>query len=196
MSIRHILEVPGLFYIQNIIPTKMSADVISFLNNSNNSWQRLGNSAFARETLQYGYKYNYLTYETHQKIEDIPDILKQLIDLIPPQFKTDATKPFNQCIVNKYLPGQGISAHIDHRSFGPVISCFTFQSGGIMTFKDARTNSDTTTFQLYTEPNSLYIMTREARYNFLHSMSKTKTDTIDGKRKKRGVRISITFRHV
>ena len=43
---------------------------------------------------------------------------------------------FNQCIVNNYLSGQGISQHTDIKSYGDIIGCFTLGGGATMTFKN------------------------------------------------------------
>jgi alkylated DNA repair dioxygenase AlkB len=50
--------------------------------------------------------------------------------------------------------------------------------------------------EVYVAPDSLYIMSGEARYIWKHSMLSRKTDMVDGKRIKRGRRISLTFRNV
>jgi alkylated DNA repair dioxygenase AlkB len=97
----------------------------------------------------------------------------------------------NQCIVNKYEPKQGISAHIDKTTFGPVIVCFTLNSGTTMTF--SRMVGDIKeVIEKYVEPNSVYLMTGESRYLWKHEIKSRLTDN----RIKRKTRISVTFRTV
>src|SRR5690606_9977836 len=97
----------------------------------------------------------------------------------------------NQCIVNRYLPGQGISAHIDKETFGPVIACFTLGSGTDITF--SRTlDGNKVTIDKHVEPCSLYIMTGESRYNWKHEIKSRLYDNDV----KRNTRISVTFRTV
>lgn len=98
---------------------------------------------------------------------------------------------FNQCIINRYLPGQGISAHVDANAYGHTIACFTFGSGAVMWFTRPGQHYDQ-----YVEPDSLYIMQNEARYGWKHEMPARKSDQVDGEKKLRGVRWSITFRAV
>jgi hypothetical protein len=98
---------------------------------------------------------------------------------------------FNQVIINKYEPGQGISKHTDAKDYGPIIGCYTIESGATMKF-----NKDKDSVSIYTKPNSLYIMSGDSRYKWTHEMTSTKSDNVDGKRVPRTRRISITFRHV
>ena len=98
---------------------------------------------------------------------------------------------FNQCLINNYEPGQGISKHIDLITFGGVIGCFTFGSGSVMTF---RRNNEV--FNIYVRPNSLYIMSGESRYIWTHEMPSRKSDVVEGKKLLRNRRVSVTFRHV
>jgi len=50
-------------------------------------------------------------------------------------------KDFNQIIVNKYLPGQGIGPHTDHvKFFGDIIISLSLESGCEMIFKN-KTNT-------------------------------------------------------
>lgn len=89
------------------------------------------------------------------------------------------------------MPGQGISAHIDTRSYGDVICCYTMGSGAKMRYKNKDIIQD-----IYLEPNSLYIMSGPARKEWTHEKSGLKSDIVGGKRIKRDRRISITFRNV
>ena len=51
------------------------------------------------------------------------------------------------------------------------------------------------TVKIYVKPNSLYIMSGEARYNWYHQMLNVKTDTVRGKKIDRKTRISLTFKY-
>ena len=100
-------------------------------------------------------------------------------------------KLFEQCIVNNYESGQGINKHIDLDAFGPVIGCFSLGSGCTMRF-----SLDEERVDIYIEPNSLYVMSGDARSKWTHEMPATKTDLIDGKRVSRNRRVSLTFRSI
>lgn len=103
----------------------------------------------------------------------------------------DNSYHFNQCIINNYKEGQGISPHIDYIDYGKVIGCFTLVSGAEMIF-----TLDDYKYNLYVNSNSLYIMSGESRYKYKHSMSSKLYDIYKNKKIKRSRRISITFRNV
>jgi alkylated DNA repair dioxygenase AlkB len=196
INIKRVEEVPGLFYIPNIIDADQSQNVIDKLN-SDGVWTSVTDSDNSREVQQYGYKYDYKTRTVAEKINPIPDFLIGLRDqlqtlsgelnLLPKSFV------FNQCIVNKYDQGQGIGAHVDLKTYGPVIGCYTLANGAIMRF---RNKEDKKKVDIYVQPNSLYIMSGDARNEWTHEMPATKTDVLDGKKQNRGQRISVTFRNV
>jgi alkylated DNA repair dioxygenase AlkB len=188
------MSVPGLYYFPNIISSDDSKQMITFLD-SNSLWKPITNHPNSRVVQQFGYLYNYKNGNTNQPTIPIPNEFNILVEngmkicnelgLISDDYK------FNQCIVNKYICGQGISAHKDSELFGPVIICYTLESGASMTFrlKDEKKT-------IYVEPNSLYIMSDEARYLWTHEMTSVKSDKVNGKKLDRDTRISITFRNV
>jgi alkylated DNA repair dioxygenase AlkB len=131
---------------------------------------------------QYGYTYDYNSTKALY-LGELPVFLDPLLEVLDDDF--------NQCIINRYLPGEGISAHIDSKAFGDTIACFTLGKG-MMKF----TRNGYQDVELYTENKSLYIMTGDARYLWKHEMVKRKSDMVNDKRIPRGERISITFRQV
>lgn len=193
IEVKVIENVPGLFYVPDILDEEESKYVTDFLNEKG-VWKSVTDSDDSRKVQHYGYKYDYKTRNIFEKIEEIPNELKGLrvkLRMILNLLEIESGK-FNQCIVNKYEQGQGIGAHIDVKQYGPVIGCFTLGNGAIMRFK----NKEGGRVDFYVQPNSLYIMSGDARYKWTHEMPATKTDLLDGKKVKRGERISVTFRHV
>ena len=93
----------------------------------------------------------------------------------------------NQCLINRYLPGQGIGAHIDKVEFGDTIVCFTFGSGREMVF-----SLGDTAYNIRTEPLSMYVMTGDSRWKWKHEMKQRKSDNGIP----RGTVYSITFREI
>lgn len=158
--------------------------------------QPVTNSDNSRQVIQYGYQYDY-THKTamKQKIDYIPDILIPLKEYAENYIRAKINPAisicFNQCIINRYIPGQGISAHIDSFTYGPYIACFTFLSGRDMEFTDSKTN-----YILYTKPNTMYIMTGNARYKWRHQMKGRKNDIVENIKILRGECFSVTFRYV
>lgn len=148
-----------------------------------------------RVVKQYGYKYNYVTKNIKTPATPFTPELAALADIAKKECATRGLicdgYEFNQCIINKYEPGEGISKHIDLVGYGNVIACFSFGSGAVMDFEK---NGDC--IQLYVEHGSLYIMSGQSRLDYTHEMKRRKTDSVDGKRIKRNVRYSVTFRNV
>lgn len=184
-------QVNGLYYTPHVIDDTIGLQLIEQLDEY--EWVPITNSIHSRVVQHYGYRYDYFKQNVAIKCEDIPSFLIPLKDLltriclnqniISPEYN------FNQCIVNNYNAKQGISEHIDIDKFGSVIGCFTIGTGAIMKF----TRKDELV-ELYVEPNSLYIMSGDARYVWKHSMPAKKYDLIDNIRYERKRRISITFR--
>lgn len=148
------------------------------------------NCELKRRTQHYGYKYSYVG-KPLEKVQPIPELFLNV-------FKEDDIKTLfdgevpNQVIVNEYVPGQGISRHIDDtRQFGPVIASLSLNSGIEMQFQR---NCDIAT--TYLKPRSLYCLKADARYKWTHAIIPRKTDTVDGKRVPRDRRISVTYRTV
>ena len=185
-------SIPGLYYFEDIVADSQS--LIEELDKQ--MWTPLSTSKNSRLVQHYGYLYDYKNYSIRTKGPDFtPPIiaLSQLLSNICIENNIISANTFNQCIVNNYNPGQGISKHIDLKTFGPIIGCFTLGGGATMRF-----TKDGNCKDIYVKPNSLYIMSGDARYLWTHEMLARKTDVVPpaSKKIKRERRISITFRNV
>lgn len=191
LIIKSFKSIPGLYYVEN---TNLDlSSIIKKLDEKN--WISVSNHPNSRKVQHYGYKYGYRSYDIHQKTDPIPNFLlplqKKLIKIAKFKKIINEDYVFNQCIINNYVKNQGISKHIDVKDYGNVIGCYTTGSGATMRFRLGKEKVD-----IYTKPNSLYIMSGDARYKWTHEMPSNLSDLVDGKRIKRGRRISITFRNV
>jgi alkylated DNA repair dioxygenase AlkB len=194
-----ITGVPGLYYLADVVDAGMSDDVDLFLAMTED-WKSVGTAANSRQVIHYGYEYQYRTGKATKPTSPNPPIIEslrlRLFDLnftIPTgeTIRIPSTARMDQCIINQYLPGQGIKAHIDNASYDDWIACYTFQSGAIMEFTKGNQ-----LVELYTRPNSLYIMSGESRFEWKHEQRARKYDTVNGEKISRGTRTSITFRTV
>lgn len=187
-------DIPELYYIDDIITDEYSNQLLQYLDNVG-VWSPITERTNSRVVQQYGYKYNYVNRNNNMELaETFPEIFSQLISKLQQkitEYNISASTDFNQIIVNNYNPGQGINKHIDSKTFGSIIGCYTIGSGATMRFRRKDQIID-----LYVKPNSLYIMSGESRYLWTHEMPSTKTDKINGVRVARDRRISITFRFV
>jgi alkylated DNA repair dioxygenase AlkB len=159
--------IKGLSYKSDHLSLLEIEEVIKFLDSV--EW----NMELKRATKHYGYKYDYKTRSVLKIEESIPDILISL-------HKTD-TK-FDQVIINKYKPGEQITAHTDASVFGDKICCISIGESGIIEFS----KSSILSTNLTVISGSMYTMESEARTKWKHEY----------KNKSNGIRYSITYRTI
>jgi len=100
----------------------------------------------------------------------------------------------DQVIVNEYLPGQGIAAHIDWvPCFANTVASLSLGSPCIMDFSNPKTDEKKS---IFLEERSLVVLSGPARYEWQHAIPARKSDVIDGIKTERARRISLTFRNV
>ena len=189
-------EFKGLSYIPDIISDEFAAELVQFLDKR--PWSKVSKSDTGRLVQQFGFRYAYSGSKKFEEIEPFPEIIQKLQKIVLEflQKKKIAEIPaMNQCIINNYVPGQGISAHIDLPDFGPVVACFTICSGTEISFSQEFENEEYTA-EKYVDAGSLYIMSGPVRYLWKHAIKSRKSDMVEGSKKLRGRRISITFRTV
>ncbi len=86
-----------------------------------------------------------------------------------------ATEP-DQVIVNEYLPGQGIAAHIDREQcFGDRIAIVSLGSQCVMRFESKQFRKK---IDVELKPRSLIMITAEARYQWTHAIAARKSDIL------------------
>ncbi len=202
LKVEEFNQCDGLYYIEDVIrDNNISKEIIDKLDKL--KWIPLSSSPNSRKVQHYGYKYNYHTYDITEKCNDFPIFISKLANKLTKiclQLKLiDENYKFNQCIINNYNSGQGISSHIDVKSYGNVIGCITIGSGTTIKF----TNDDEK-FEKYVKSNSLYIMSNDSRYKWKHCIDSKKFDIVNNVDIPKGPpmalprnrRISITFRNV
>ena len=148
-----------------------------------------------RRVQHYGFKYDYRARKVNlnMRIGELPKWLKVLSQ----KLHEDRHMPevADQVIVNEYLPGQGISSHVDcEPCFKDTIVSLSLGSSCVMNF----TNKDHTSkkFSAWLAPRSLVVLSGEARYKWLHGIAARKWDVWDGQKYMRERRVSLTFRKV
>jgi alkylated DNA repair dioxygenase AlkB len=141
-----------------------------------------------RRTAHFGYKYNYESRNAAVKLGDLPDWQADVLT----RLESVCKRRFNQLILNEYLPGQGISKHVDSpKSFCDTITTLSLGSGATMVFR--RGNE---AVPVYLPRRSLVLLQDDARYAWTHEIPARKSDVLDGKRVPRETRVSLTYRKV
>lgn len=175
-------DIPGLIYIPDFITRDEESALIAGIDAQ--PWL----NDLKRRVQHYGYKYDYkaraVTNDAY--LGPLPDWIKPVAQKLP--FKPD------QAIVNEYLPGQGISAHIDCvPCFDDAIASLSLGSPAIMQFTNPKTGEKQETFL---KERSLIILSGPARYEWQHAIPARKTDVVGGFKIERKRRLSLTFRTV
>jgi alkylated DNA repair dioxygenase AlkB len=128
-------------------------------------------------------------YGTRGGAAPIPEWGRRLADRMLADGVTDV--PFDQMLVNEYLPGQGISPHRDYAPFGRTVVSLSLLSPCVMDLRHPPTGRRE---RLLLEPRSLLVLADEARYGWEHGIAPRKRDSWQGLPVERGRRVSVTFR--
>lgn len=145
-----------------------------------------------RRVQHYGYRYDYKARQARRedRIGTLPTFLERVANRLAREGVFSKTP--DQVIANEYLPGQGISAHIDCRPcFGETIAILSLGSACVMRFEHQPSSR---TVELALQPLSLLTISGEARHEWTHAIPARKSDIIDGEKHLRSRRVSLTFR--
>lgn len=144
-----------------------------------------------RRVQHHGYRYAYRgrKVEAADELGPLPGWAEALARRLAAEGRFAAAP--DQVIVNEYLPGQGISAHVDCvPCFGPTIASLSLGSGATMELASTSTGERAS---VWLAPRSLLVLADEARYGWRHAIPARKSDPGQGPR---GRRVSLTFRTV
>ena len=155
----------------------------------------------ARRVMHFGYKYDYTSRRLDEtaRIGPLPEWLAELSHMVREAASEDAKqlldphRPFEQAIINEYLPGQGIAPHIDRDCSGPLVATVSLGSAVNMDFCCDSTGDE---YVQRLAPGSLVLLYGDARSKWRHGIAKRQSDTWNGQRTKRQRRVSITFRTI
>lgn len=178
---------PSLTLYKNFLTDEQEQKLYNYIDNL--EWDT---KTLKRHIQQYGYNYVYNTkISSTTKLKELTklSLLDCLSELLY-KFKIMSVLP-NQQIINKYLPGEGISGHSDAIIFDKSISTLSLGSDIIMIFTNKNTKEQK---EVILPRKSLLVLDDNSRYNWNHEIKSRKSDKINGKTIKRNTRISITFR--
>jgi alkylated DNA repair dioxygenase AlkB len=180
--------IDGMKYIANFLNEEEEKELLWQIETE--KWQ----NDLKRQVQHFGYKYDYSKklVDKSMKIENIPAWSLSIIE----KMRQDGVcnVDFDQLIINKYLPGEGISKHIDCvHCFEDTIISISLGSNCIMSFENSNTCEKV---NKYLERRSLLLLTGDARYIWTHSIPARKKDLYNGNLINRDTRISLTFRKV
>lgn len=151
-------------------------------------------SDLKRRVQHYGYRYDYKARQTREEdyLGPLPPFLQVLAERLTHAGHFGSIP--DQVIVNEYMPGQGISAHVDCRPcFGGVIASLSLLSPCIMRLENRKISQQV---DLTLEPGSLLVLSGEARHVWTHAIPARKSDIVNGQKQPRSRRLSLTFREM
>jgi len=166
------LRVPdGLGWKNDVLPKEEYEKLLALIRSiPEEQWVPVGASQSSRDNggrkvLQFGALYDYRTRKVSTEgVAPFPDWLQALCKQIAPSMGAD------QCIINRYRPGQGISAHTDSAEFGDSICCFSLEAPGTMLFRPRDAARTEPAFEFAAVANGLYTMQGSARRDYTHEM--------------------------
>jgi len=176
----------GLFYIPDLVSVAEEIALLSAIDAQ--SWLL----DLRRRVQHYGFRYDYKARKLvpSMYLGPLPEWTVFLVDRLVSAGHMPE-RP-DQMIVNEYLPGQGISTHVDCvPCFGPAICSLSLGSQCVMDLTSVDADKKTS---VVLERRSALVLADEARYKWRHAIAGRKTDRIQGLAVPRGRRVSLTFR--
>lgn len=179
---------PGIVYFDGFLSPEEEAAVTDRLDAD--AWS----TELKRRVQHFGYRYDYkaraITSDAY--LGPLPPWLGVSAErLVAAGYCRDLP---DQVIANEYLPGQGISAHVDCvPCFDDTIVSISLLSTCEMVFRELRGPA---ACGVLLQPRSGLLLRDSGRYGWTHEIPARKSDIVNGVRKARSRRISLTFRKV
>lgn len=180
--------VQGLAYAVDFISESEEADLLVAIDAGH--WS----NELERKVQHYGYKYDYRSrrIDESMRVGAMPEQIQAMAERLCAKgiFRSAP----DQCIVNEYLPGQGIAPHIDcEPCFAETIASLSLGSQAVMDFTHS-VNGDR--HPVWLERRSIVVIKGSARYEWKHGIARRRKDAIGEFVVPRSRRVSLTFRNV
>jgi alkylated DNA repair dioxygenase AlkB len=172
-------SVLGLFYYRTYISEPQESALAAAIDDE--PWD----TTWKRRRQHYGASYG----SNSGAARPIPEWARFLVDQLHADGISD--RPFDQMLVNEYLPGQGISMHRDYDPFDRTVVSLSLLSECAMDFRHLKSGRREA---MLLERRSLLVLSDEARYEWQHGIAARKSDRWEGETIKRTRRLSVTFR--
>ena len=170
----------GLAYQEGFLSVAEEAELMEWIDG--HAW----NLEYSRRRQFYGRSYN-----RPDEVTEIPGLFlglaRRLFD------EGLVTAPPDHVLINDYLPGQGIAAHMDEMPHpnSQVVTISLLDSYPMLFAR----NGSTETYEQWLGRRSVAVMSGLSRTEWTHEIVKRKADVIQGGgRRVRGRRVSVTYR--
>ena len=189
LGLQDVPTVPGLKMFEDFLIPEEQTYCVERVDTAVGEWR----NDLSRRVQHYGWRYDYkaraITPDMH--IGALPDWLDKLAQKLYSDTGLFDRVP-EQVIVNEYLPGQGIAMHTDHPGFGPTVCTISLLDDWEMDFAEHWKDKTPALLQ----SGSCVLLTDSARSGWQHGIAPRKTDSLDGGKRNRKRRLSLTFRTV
>lgn len=180
--------IPGLQLISDFVSLEQQHELLATIDSL--PWR----NDLERRVQHYGWVYDYKrrAVDASMYLGPLPSWALQLATRL--RDEGSMAKLPDQLIVNEYVPGQGIAKHVDCKPcFGPVVASLSLGSATTMVLQRGR---EPDKLELRLPIRSLLILAEDARYVWSHMIPARQSDMVDGVRRARARRVSLTFRTV
>lgn len=191
LSQEQVSKIRGLHYIADFITPEQEQYLLQKIDQDEGvRWS----GELQRRVQHYGYKYDYKARRINAKMQ-VGELPRWLHSLSARLLRHGYFEQLpDQVIVNEYLPGQGISPHIDCvPCFEDTIASLSLGSGCVMDFSHPVTQEKV---PVLLHARSLVVLKDEARFDWRHGIAARRTDKYNGAVIERKRRVSLTFRRV
>lgn len=172
-------SIPGLAVRLEYISAELERELAALID------QQPWDTSWERRRQSYGRSYG----KGREPNREIPEWGLSFIERMQQEQISD--QPFNQMLVNEYLPGQGIALHRDYEPFDHIVVSLSLLAPCVMDFRRV---ADAHRESMLLERRSLLILRDEARYDWEHGIARRKNDRWQGQVIPRARRLSVTFR--
>lgn len=152
------MSIPGLFYQDNVLDEAWEKTIVEWIDKQ--PW----NTSLKRRTQHYGYEYNYRSKVAAKPTNPLSGPILNISDWI----KSLGIMNPQQCIINEYFKDQGIAAHIDSSTFGPMVMSISLLEPCNMII-----SKDDQKVILTLAPRSLLVLSGEVRTQWKHEIKPT-----------------------
>jgi alkylated DNA repair dioxygenase AlkB len=173
--------IPGLVYIPDVIDVATERQIVAAIE------QGRWDTTWERRRQLFGQTYG----RKQTKARALPEWGRLLAEKVAGT--VGCSQPFDQMLVNEYLPGQGIALYRDYAPFDRTVASISLLSPCIM---DLRRVADSHRESILLARRSLLVLSDEARYEWEHGIARRKKDLWNGTVIQRTRRISVTYRRL
>ncbi len=176
------VQIPGFRLVRGYIDPETERQLLAHIDAE--PWENI----YRRRLQHYGLGYGSGRKQTVW-VRDFPRWL------LPLARRVAEDAPFDRfpenCVINEYIPPQGIGPHRDHSDFGPTVACVSLGSDIVMNFAHPERGER---IAVPVPVRSFWVITNEARWEWTHGIAPRLADVIHGERRLRARRVSVTFR--